>query len=144
MLIKHTRTFAIPFLQRQKYQYHVVVRINTGRAEMRSASINTSFFFRVDRLRQLAQLHIRLVSYTSRKSKISVFQVCQFHRLYPPQLDGMKYNQQLDWQNESSKLLFPIPSNSSALQLVQNGVYKTKHRDSARLVIQKMCFDAES
>ena len=57
VLMRHTRTSAIPYLQQQKYQYHAVIGITTDRAGMRSASTCTRFFFRQEGVRQLAQLH---------------------------------------------------------------------------------------
>ena len=50
----------------------------------------------------------------------------------------MKYNQQLDWENETPTSLCLISAYSIALQLVQNGFYKTREREPCRLVMQEV------
>ena len=55
VLIRHIRISALPSLQQQKRQYHLVVRTTTGHAGKRRASTYTSFFWQ-GRVWQLMQL----------------------------------------------------------------------------------------
>ena len=122
VLMRHTRTSAILFLQQQKYQYLTVLGITTDRAKKSSVSTYIRFL-KQDGVRQLAQLHPPFSVDKTRKDRWSEAAIS---------ID-FTHARRLAWNtinNLTGRTKHQHRSRPTLASPIA-GVYKTKNRESA-------------